>query len=102
MFGAILGLSQFFSSLTMPNFNALAMEPLGRIAGTASSFIGFYTTLVGAGLGILVGQAFDGTVVPLALGYLLLSIAAFVIVLLTENGRMFRASLPAVAPSTGR
>ena len=32
----------FLFSLTVPNFNAMAMEPLGAIAGTASSFIGSY------------------------------------------------------------
>ena len=72
LFAAILGASQFLTSLAMPNCNALAMEPLGRIAGTASSLIGFYTTLVGAALGGVVGQHFDGTVTPLAFGYLFL------------------------------
>ena len=39
-FVSMLALSLFFFGLIMPNFNALAMEPMGRIAGTASSFIG--------------------------------------------------------------
>ena len=93
VFAILLGTGQFFSSLAMPNFNAIAMEPLGRIAGTASSFIGLYTTLVGAGCGILIGQSFDGTVLPLAIGYLCLSALAVVAVAVTERGRLFRSSV---------
>jgi DHA1 family bicyclomycin/chloramphenicol resistance-like MFS transporter len=49
------------------------MEPVGDIAGTASSFIGCVTTLMGALLGALIGEAYDGTIFPLACGYLGLS-----------------------------
>ncbi len=94
LFGGILALSQFFTSLTMPNFNALAMEPLGRIAGTASSLIGFYTTFLGAICGVVVGRFFNGTVIPLALGYAGLSILVVAVVLVTERGRLFRTVQP--------
>ena len=63
LFGPLLAASLFLMSLMMVNFNAMAMEPLGAIAGTASSVIGVYTSLAGALLGLLVGQAFDGTVI---------------------------------------
>ncbi|GJD62908.1 Bicyclomycin resistance protein [Methylobacterium frigidaeris] len=84
-----LAACQFLMSFAMPNFNALAMEPLAAIAGTASSFIGFYTTLLAAFCGLLVGQSFDGTVTPLALGYCALSGLALAMVLWTERGRLF-------------
>jgi MFS transporter, DHA1 family, multidrug resistance protein len=84
-----LAACQFLMSFAMPNFNALAMEPLAAIAGTASSFIGFYTTLLAAFCGLLVGQSFDGTVTPLALGYFALSGLALGMVLWTERGRLF-------------
>ena len=87
---ADLASNQFLASLTLSNFNAMAMEPLGAIAGTASSFIGFYTTLVGALLGFTVGQAFDGTVMPLGVGYLCFSVLAVLVVLWTEKGRLFQ------------
>ena len=90
LFGLVLGASQFAMSLAMPNFNALAMEPLGRVAGTASSLIGCYTTVTGAVLGGFVGQHFDGTVLPLGFGYLGLTLSAMLIVLATEHGRLFR------------
>ncbi|WP_366525218.1 multidrug effflux MFS transporter [uncultured Roseibium sp.] len=73
------------------NFNAMAMEPLGKIAGTAASVIGFITTLGGALLGHLMGQFFDGTTEPLGLAFALYGLAAIGCVLFAERGRMFHA-----------
>ena len=73
------------------NFNALAMEPLGHVAGTASSVQGFLQTVGGGLIGALIGQAFDGTVTPLAAGYFFAALAALVMVLVGEKGRLFRA-----------
>jgi DHA1 family bicyclomycin/chloramphenicol resistance-like MFS transporter len=80
----------FCFGLTVGNFNAMAMEPVGHIAGTASSVQGFITTLGGALLGFWIGQQFDGTVVPLTLGFSILGFAALAAVLVTERGRLFR------------
>jgi len=76
--------------LILPNFNALAMEPMGHIAGMASSFVGFYTTAVGAIAGWLIGQAFNGTVRPLAIGFTVLGVMALLTVLKTERGLLLR------------
>jgi MFS transporter, DHA1 family, multidrug resistance protein len=90
LFVALLAASQFLTSIAFPNFNAMAMEPLGAVAGTASSVLGFYTTILGALAGLLVGRAFDGSVTPLALGFLVLGVAALASVLVAERGRLFR------------
>jgi MFS transporter, DHA1 family, multidrug resistance protein len=71
----------------MPNFNALAMEPMEHVAGTASSAAGFYSTSAAAVLGTLIGQSFDGTVRPLCIGITLLFCATLVTVLITERFR---------------
>ncbi|MCX5497128.1 multidrug effflux MFS transporter [Kaistia dalseonensis] len=89
LFAVILAGCQFLFSLTMPNFNTMAMEPLGDIAGTASSVIGFYTTIVGALVGMLISQSFDGTVTPLALGFLVTGAVALAVVFWTEKGKLF-------------
>lgn len=89
VFGVLLSLTMFLFGFTMPNFNAMAMEPQGHVAGTASSVIGAFTTALAAFLGWSIGQAFDGTVFPLALGYLVLSAAALGVVFWTEGGRLF-------------
>jgi MFS transporter, DHA1 family, multidrug resistance protein len=90
LFGLVLAMNQFLTALILSNFNAMAMEPLGAVAGTASSFTGFYTTLIGALLGLWVGQAFDGTVLPLGAGYLCFSLLALLVVLWTEKWQLFR------------
>jgi MFS transporter, DHA1 family, multidrug resistance protein len=54
--------------LTMGNLNALAMEPVGHIAGLAASVIGAIATVGAVILAIPVGLAFNGTVLPLLAG----------------------------------
>jgi DHA1 family bicyclomycin/chloramphenicol resistance-like MFS transporter len=83
----------FCFGLMAPNFGAMAMEPLGHVAGTAASVQGFVTTVGGALLGFYVGQHYDGTVVPLTLGFAGFGLLAFGVVLLTERGKLFRPSL---------
>ncbi len=84
-----LWLQFFFFGLIVSNFSALAIEPLGHVAGTASSVMGSYTTLSGALFGTLVGQLFDMTTLPLNLGFVAFASAALMIVLLTERGKLF-------------
>lgn len=88
LYAAVFAINQFLYSLTVPNFNSIAMAPLAAVAGTASSFIGSYTTLVGALLGLVIGRSFNGTVIPLGMGYLCLGAACLVVVLWTEKGRL--------------
>ena len=76
------------------NFNSIAMEPLGAIAGTASSTLGFAQTVGGGLVGALIGQAYNGTVFPLAAGYALVSAVAVAMVLIAEKGRLFGVGTP--------
>ena len=94
LYAGVFALNQFLFSLTVPNFNSIAMAPLGSIAGTASSFIGSYTTLLGALLGLVIGRSFNGTVIPLSVGYLGLGAACLGIVLWTEKGRLSLRNRP--------
>lgn len=71
------------------NFSALALEPLGRIAGTASAAYGFASTLLSSLLGLAIGSNFNGTTAPLMAGFAALGMASLVIVLVTEKGRLF-------------
>ncbi|WP_062116988.1 multidrug effflux MFS transporter [Aureimonas sp. AU40] len=72
------------------NFNALAMEPLGHVAGTASSVLGFMQTFGGGVLGAAIGYLYNGTLIPLLSGFVVLSIGAVVCALVAENGQLFR------------
>ena len=73
------------------NFSALAMEPQGQHAGTASAVYGFATTTVASVFGWMIGSQFDGTSVPLLTGYVLLGLTSLTIVLIAERGRLFDA-----------
>ena len=77
----------YLFGLIAPNFNAMAMEPQGDNAGMASSVIGFVSTGIGALAGGVVGHLFDGTVLPLALGFFGLSCLCFALVIWIEGPR---------------
>jgi DHA1 family bicyclomycin/chloramphenicol resistance-like MFS transporter len=88
-FSLLLCAAFFCFGLTAPNFGAMAMEPVGHIAGTASSVQGFVTVVGGASLGSVIGQNFNGSTVPLLAGFSLLGLTAILVVWITE-GQLFR------------
>ncbi|WP_342642568.1 multidrug effflux MFS transporter [Rhodoligotrophos ferricapiens] len=90
VFCGMLGANFLAFGFIMGNFNAMAMEPVGRIGGTASSFVGCVQTLGAGVLGYFVGRAYDGTVVPMLTGYVLLGLVTLGAVLVAERGRLFR------------
>jgi DHA1 family bicyclomycin/chloramphenicol resistance-like MFS transporter len=70
LFAPLLGTMLCMHALLVPNMSALAMEPMGKVAGTASALLGTAQTGGGALLGSIVDRAYDGTVRPLALAFL--------------------------------
>ncbi len=90
LFMALSALMMFAFGLMFANFTALAMEPQGHIAGTASSLYGSITTLLGIGIGMVIGQDYDGTLLPFATGFFLCTLAALAVVLVVEKGRLFK------------
>jgi DHA1 family bicyclomycin/chloramphenicol resistance-like MFS transporter len=89
LFVVLLGLPLVSHGLLIPNANALAMAPLGHVAGTASAIIGAFSIMGGAILGTVIDRAFDGTVTPMITGFFLASLAALFTMLITERGRLF-------------
>ena len=73
------------------NFQAMAMERMGAVAGVASSIQGFVINITSALVGLTIGRAFDGTTVPLYVGYFLGGLVALIIVFVTEHGQFFVA-----------
>lgn len=65
--------------LQMGNLNALAMEPVGHIAGLAASVISAISTVVSVLLAIPVGLAFDGSEFPLMVGVLVFNALALAV-----------------------
>ena len=71
------------------NFSALALEPLGKIAGTASAAYGFATSTVASLFGFIVASRFDGTVAPVMIGFIGLGVLSLAIITFTERGKLF-------------
>jgi len=76
--------------LVFGNFNALAMEPLGHIAGIGAAVVGTITTLMSLTLGTLIGQSYNGTVLPLIGGFAVLGLASLAMMRWAEAGRPAR------------
>jgi DHA1 family bicyclomycin/chloramphenicol resistance-like MFS transporter len=93
---------QFMFGWASSNMNALSMEPLGAVAGTAASVFGFIQTVGGAVLGTIIGQQFNGTVGPLAFGFLMMGSLAMVSVLIAEKGRLFGVGAEYARPAVAR
>jgi DHA1 family bicyclomycin/chloramphenicol resistance-like MFS transporter len=80
------GLTMACFGLVGANAGALAMEPLGHIAGTASSLQGVITTVGGALIGFGIGQSFDGSTIPLVAGFLICGITGLLTALWANGG----------------
>lgn len=76
----------FCIGLLFGNLNALAMEPLGHIAGVGASVVGALATLLSVPIGTLIAQSFDGTILPLVGGFTLLGLATLAMMIWTEAG----------------
>ena len=99
LFILLSGMSFFFYGLCGSNFGSMAMEPMGHIAGTASSIQGFLSTLIGTAIGVVIGQSFEGTTLPLTLGWVIGGFVCLAIVLWIERGQLFHART--IVPKAG-
>ena len=83
---AFLMASFFGIGLLFGNLTTLAMQPLGAIAGTGSAVVGATSMLISLTLGTVIGQAYDGTVLPLVGGFAVLSLCSLVAAWWAEGG----------------
>ncbi len=77
----------FMFGLMFGNLNAIAMEPMGEVAGMASAIIGSVSSVMSIGLGTLIGQMYDNTLVPIAAGFMVLGAGAFLLMRLEQRGQ---------------
>ena len=91
LFMAYLMPSFFCIGILFGNMNALAMEPLGHIAGVGAAVVGSLSTLVATPLGAGIGQAYNGTVTPLALGFAVFGLGALALMRWGRKARGERA-----------
>jgi len=76
----------FCEGILYGNLNALAMEPIGHIAGIGAAVVGALSLVISIAGGALIGQAYNGTVLPLVAGFGLLGLAALAAMRWTESG----------------
>ncbi len=86
-FMILSGLILFCIGLTFGNVSAMAMEPMGHIAGTASAFMGATSMLTSLVIGSSIGQMYNGTLWPVAIGYFSCSVAALALMIFVERGQ---------------
>jgi DHA1 family bicyclomycin/chloramphenicol resistance-like MFS transporter len=89
LFVIILGLNMAMVGFTGANFGSIAMEPFGHVAGAAAAFQSFLRMLVGALGGTYIGQQFDGTTVPLAIGFIVAGVTTLAAIFFAERGKLF-------------
>ncbi len=73
---AYLALTFFCFGAVLGNLNALSMQALGHVAGVASAIIGSMRMAISMPLGLIIGRAFDGTVLPIVAGFAVLGAVA--------------------------
>ncbi len=83
-----LSVCLFCFGLLFGNFNAVAMEPLGHIAGIAAAVIASVTTFISLAGGLVIGQMYDGSVRPVVIGFAVLSLISIAVVKWTDKGRV--------------
>jgi DHA1 family bicyclomycin/chloramphenicol resistance-like MFS transporter len=84
----LYGLPTFFCmGVLFGNLNAMAMEPLGHIAGVGSAVVASLTGFISLIIGSSIGRSYDGTVLPLVGGYGVLAVVALVLVIWVGRGR---------------
>lgn len=90
----LMTLSMCVMSFIGANFQSIALQPFARIAGAAASIMSFVRVVLGAILGSMIGQAYDGTARPILAAMVFCGFGALGLVLYSEHGRLFRRVNP--------
>jgi DHA1 family bicyclomycin/chloramphenicol resistance-like MFS transporter len=90
LFYALVLVAFFMIGFQGPNYNAIAMEPLGRLAGSGAALMGFASSFVSASIGGVIARQFDGTIAPIFVGHMAVSILALITILITERGKLMQ------------
>ncbi|MEM7347339.1 MAG: MFS transporter, partial [Chloroflexota bacterium] len=87
----------FMVGILFGNLNALAMEPLGHIAGVGAAVIGSLSNLMAVPLGAVIGMSYNRSVLPLVGGFALFSLISLGIMYWVEQGEERRDLSPGLS-----
>ncbi|WP_240339304.1 multidrug effflux MFS transporter [Novosphingobium sp. BW1] len=93
-FVPLMTVSMCMLSFIAANFQAISLQPFGRIAGAAASVMSFVRMVLGSVIGAAIGLAFDGSAVPITAGMAIMGSISLVLILYSEGGRLFRRVNP--------
>jgi DHA1 family bicyclomycin/chloramphenicol resistance-like MFS transporter len=81
-------LLMFCIGLLFPNISAMAMQPLGKVAGLGASLISAISTTIGVPVSIVVGRYFNNTLMPLGLAILFCALLSLFFLYIAKRGKM--------------
>ena len=75
----------FCLGLLFGNLNAMAMEPMGHVAGIAAAVIGAISSVISNIVGTSIGQMYNNTLIPMSIAYILLCSTALALLYYAEK-----------------
>jgi DHA1 family bicyclomycin/chloramphenicol resistance-like MFS transporter len=93
-FVPLMTINMAMMSFISANFQSISLQPFARIAGAAASIMSFVRMVLGAVLGSLIGQAYNGTARPMLAAMVVFGIIGLLLVLYSEHGKLFRRINP--------
>lgn len=83
----MIGFFAMFASIGIlfGDLNALAMQPLGRIAGIGTSVVSSVSSLIAVVVAVVVGRVYDGTATPVVVSFVVCAIIALVLAYLARR-----------------
>jgi len=75
----------FAFGLIFGNVNAMAMEPMGHVAGIASAIIGSVSSIISMVIGTAIGQMYNNTLIPVTTGFLVMTILALLLMKFADS-----------------
>lgn len=94
----IMTINMCLSGFLGANFVSIALQPFARTAGAAASIQVFIRIAGGAALGIVIGNAFDGSARPLATAQVMAGVLTLIFLLYSEKGVLFQRRNPPGLP----
>lgn len=77
LFSVVLAGVLINHGVLIPNLNSAAMRPLAHVAGTGAAILGMVSGAVGAVMGAVIDQSLDGSITPLAIGFVSSAVIGF-------------------------
>ena len=79
MFVSVLFFAFFCIGILFGNINAMAMQPLGAMAGLGAAIIGSLSSLISVLTAVFIGSFIEHSITPVALGFVVFGVLSFIL-----------------------